>query len=671
MAVTRVCGRDGCDNPIPADAHANRKNCSTDCTKAVARENAAKKKRAEERRKMLGLAKMPSGANASGVSGKQTRRGALYEMAKRSGILARCWENEISRVEGMELLKALDRAFSTVTSSHMSQWLAAYEEDLHRDKLDRVRRDRSGEEVSDPLLEDFAAFRAEFFETMVYREGVDVPKPEPYLTPPFHHRWVDRITYSMRNGKRLAILSPPRHGKTDLLTHFCAWQICRNPNIRILWVGGNESIAKQSVNAVRELLESNEKLIEAFGGSTGFEPPSRSSKPWSDKEFTVATRTVELKSHTMRAVGRGGRTLSLDADVIIVDDIIDHDRTVSPESRKNDSQWLKTQISSRKMAHTAVICIGSRQHPDDLYGEIIESDAWESIVESAHDPACTEKADDHAAHTDCVLFPEINPYSHLMAQRDEFGPALFSMVYQNDPESEGVRVFDAEVVGGTKNERRMVGDTTYTLAPGLTVGMLPLVAGIDPASAGTQACFLWAIHPETKTRLMLDMIDEEAGGIQGFLRVMQQWYEKYYLDEWVLETNAHQTLWLSDDVRDYAARHGIRIHTRNTGKLKGDAALGVTHHGVLMGQDSPLPGATKRIDIPWAPDAETRRKAEKVVRGYLTYEGNINRKRGKTDIVMAGWIPEEIIRSKMRASSGRAQNRGRVSYTYSPIGVGL
>ena len=41
------------------------------------------------------------------------------------------------------------------------------------------------------------------------------------------------------------ILSPPRHGKTELLIHFAVWRICKNPNIRIMWVGGNEDIANE------------------------------------------------------------------------------------------------------------------------------------------------------------------------------------------------------------------------------------------------------------------------------------------------------------------------------------------------------------------------------------------------------------------------------------------
>jgi hypothetical protein len=97
------------------------------------------------------------------------------------------------------------------------------------------------------------------------------------------------------------ILSPPRHGKTDLLIHFVIWLICKNPNIRILWVGGNEDIAKNAMGSVLDQLEFNELLIEEIcGPGVKFKPKTKSAKSWSQSGFTVGTRTVTgIKSPTM------------------------------------------------------------------------------------------------------------------------------------------------------------------------------------------------------------------------------------------------------------------------------------------------------------------------------------------------------------------------------------
>ena len=154
-----------------------------------------------------------------------------------------------------------------------------------------------------------------------------------------------------------------------------------------MWVGGNEDIAKNAVSSVLDHLEGNEKLIEDFcGPGRNFKPENRSGKSWSSSQFTVATRTVTgIKSPTLVAVGKGGKILSRDADLIIADDIEDHSTTVQPSARENTRNWWTTTLQSRKEEHTGMVVIGSRQHPDDLYSHILDNQEWQSIVERAHD----------------------------------------------------------------------------------------------------------------------------------------------------------------------------------------------------------------------------------------------------------------------------------------------
>ena len=116
-------------------------------------------------------------------------------------------------------------------------------------------------------LRKFEDFRDRYFRTET---------GEKYETADFHQKWINAILTAIDEGNEQMILSPPRHGKTDLLTHFAVWQICKNPNVRIMWVGGNEEIAKNAVGSVLDHLEHNQKLIEDFciPGQT-FKPKNR------------------------------------------------------------------------------------------------------------------------------------------------------------------------------------------------------------------------------------------------------------------------------------------------------------------------------------------------------------------------------------------------------------
>ena len=252
-------------------------------------------------------------------------------------------------------------------------------------------------QVAEKTLEDFKNFRDRYFQT---------EKGEPYETPDFHIKWINSILDAIENGEQQMILSPPRHGKTDLLIHFAVWLICTKPNIRILWVGGNEEIAKNAVSSVLDQLESNELLIEEIcGPGPKFKPSTRTGKSWSQNGFTVGTRTVTgIKSPTMVGIGRGGKILSRDCDIIIADDIEDHTSTMQPASRENTRSWWTTTLSSRKEEHTAMVVIGSRQHYDDLYSHLLDNESWKTIVEEAHDTACNLPDWNEDEHKDCMLW---------------------------------------------------------------------------------------------------------------------------------------------------------------------------------------------------------------------------------------------------------------------------
>lgn len=479
----------------------------------------------------------------------------------------------------------------------------------------------------------------------------------------------------------------PTHN-TDLLTHFCIWLILRNPNIRVLWVGLNEEIAKQSVDVIRELLESNELLRADFlpeGGT--FQPPSRSGRPWTSGRLIVATRTRTLRSPTIVAIGKGGKLLSRDADLVVVDDIIDHESVESAAQREKDVRWINTQVSTRKEKHTALVAIGSRQHHHDLYGRVVKNTAWESIVETAHDPNCLlprhqgsipEGHDEWGdttcpictQHRACLLWPGKRTFAWLEEQRiamddDEH----FEMVYLNKTRPAGALHLTEEDVKRCFDVDRSIGQ--YPAG-------CHLIAGLDPASGGDQVAFLWAYHPEEERRYMVDVDVERAGGLPGAQRVIRLWAQLYPdLKMWVVERNAYQTAILQDrDITEFCSVAGIALIPHFTDKHnKYDPEFGVTKQFAVFKQlgpvVDPLTGkptdeVRPKVDLPYK-DEGSRAKAHLYRDQLLDFEGATRKTR--TDVVMAAWFPETQIRVWRREAHGEAVYRyQRTEYPFAPMG---
>ena len=603
--VNIVCISEGCNETLPENA---TKYCSTRCYKRESQRIYRAKKKGEEYVSPVKELNQPKSATI--------RRGSLYRKFVDESYALDVVDGNITSKEASEALGC--------STAQISRMLAAYREDLQTQVVSE------NWEVSDDArqaLKDFKDFRDRYFLTEL---GV------PFETADFHHEWITSINKALLNGGQQMILSPPRHGKTELLIHFVIWLICRNPNIRILWVGGNEDISRNAISSVMDTLDSNEKLVEDFCGPGGtFKPSSRTGKSWSQNGFTVATRTVSgIKSPTMVGIGRGGKILSRDCDIIIADDIEDFSSTMQPASRRNTKNWWTTTLGSRKEEHTAMVVIGSRQHPDDLYSALLENEAWETIVEEAHDSMCTIPEFEEKEHNDCMLWSDKRTFKWLMDRKRDAqttgGLQRFEMVYLNKAQAQGLSLFNPEVI-------------KLCYDPNWDIGEIPngayLVAGLDPAATGYQAGFLWAVET-TNSDIKLTMVDMEnhqGGGLEEARNLIKKWFEMYGCYHWVIEENGFQKAIRQDEkTREYANLHGIKLEGHETHKNKWDERFGVTALAPMF-QD-------KKIKLPFQGiDAQTKSITYTKQLSYFASKGNKNSY--KSDIVMASWFPMKVIRN--------------------------
>ncbi len=603
--VNVVCISEGCNEALPENS---TKYCSKTCYKRESQRAYRAKKDGKEYELPVKELNQPKSATV--------RRGSLYKKFIDQSYALDVVNENITSKEAAEALGC--------STAQISRMLAAYREDI------QTQVESSNWEVSEDAqqsLQDFKEFRDRYFLTEL---GVQ------FETADFHHNWITSINKALSKGGQQMILSPPRHGKTELLIHFVIWLICRNPNIRILWVGGNEDISRNAISSVMDTLDANEKLIEDFCGPGGtFKPSSRTGKSWSQNGFTVATRTVSgIKSPTMVGIGRGGKILSRDCDIIIADDIEDFSSTMQPASRRNTKNWWTTTLGSRKEEHTAMVVIGSRQHPDDLYSALLENEAWETIVEEAHDSMCTTAEFEEKDHTECMLWGDKRTFKWLMDRKRDAqttgGLARFEMVYLNKAQAQGLSLFNPEVI-------------KLCYDPNWDIGQIPdgayLVAGLDPAATGYQAGFLWAVEA-TNSEIKLTMVDMEnhqGGGLEEARALIKKWFEQYNCYHWVIEENGFQKAIRQDEkTREYANLHGIKLEGHETHKNKWDERFGVTALAPMFQE--------KNIKLPFSSiDAQTKSITYTKQLSYFASKGNKNSY--KSDIVMASWFPMKVIRN--------------------------
>ncbi len=523
-------------------------------------------------------------------------------------------------------------------------------------KLERVRELGPGgvggaefECLVDELVRAYAVFSRRFF----LLEG---KRP---LVEEFHARWIRSILVAFATGGKQLILSPPRHGKSELLIRFTVWLISMFPNIRIMWVAANSDVAKLMLGAVKDHLTNNEDLIRAVlpPGDT-FRPPRDSGKPWSAKEIKVAQQDhVGQKSSSMLALGRTSKILSRDVDILFVDDLEDFDTTREAAQREYSRNKF-AEIGTRKEERTAWINIGSRQHPDDIPQQLMKmahkDQSWNIIEDTAHadcqlDPEEIEGHDENG----CVLFPAVRSYRWLMEKKTEMDalgiPGAYEMRYLNQPIPETGIVFHLDVIR----------EKALNRSRGLGMEMLGsgrLIAGIDPASRGTQAAYAW--HYTSQALSMVDLEIDEGGGFAGAHKLIHDWYHRYGIADWRYEDNSQQVEFFRDPRTKKLERDlGIIIRPVNTQSgNKHDPELGISSMAPWYEDGT--------IDLPYG-TAEARKKVNMLLRQLelWTTDGVKRGKGRKTDIKMASWFPfPDIVKWGLEDRSVSLQSGYEASY---------
>jgi len=475
----------------------------------------------------------------------------------------------------------------------------------------------------DDLVKAYATF-SRFFFTL---EG---KRP---IVEDFHLTWIRLIIVAYAIGGKQMILSPPRHGKSEMLIRFACWMIVMFPNIRIMWVAANADVASLMLGAVKDHLENNEKLVKAtLPPGDKYKPQLKSANRWTAKEIKVQQQDiVGQKSSSMLALGRTSKILSRDVDLLVVDDMEDFDTTREARQRAYSRNKL-AEIGTRKEEKTAEVVICSRQHPDDIPQHIMGMDpilGWRVHVDTAHQE-CDLDPDEVEGHDEngCVLFPAVRSYRWLMEKKlemDALGiPGAYEMRYLNKPVPESGIVFEIPLIRERALDR----------SRGIGIEGLPqgrLVAGLDPAARGTQAGFCW--HYSNDNLSMVDLEAQKSGGFAGAHFLMEDWHNRYGLNDWFYEDNSQQIEFFNDPrTKELARRLGLTIRVHTTGRNKQDAELGISSMAPWY--------HSGHVNLPYG-TSDARKKTNMLLTQLelWTVDGVKTGKHAKTDIKMASWFP--------------------------------
>lgn len=167
------------------------------------------------------------------------------------------------------------------------------------------------------------------------------------------------------------VLLPRDHMKSALVAYRVAWEITKNPTIRVLYISSTANLAEKQLKFIKDILTS--KIYRRYWPEMVNDEEGKREK-WTSTEISVdhpARKAETVRDPTVFTAGLTTGIVGMHCDIAVLDDVVTGDNALTDEGRNK----VKTQysfLSSIEGADAIELCVGTRYHPKDLYSDMLE-----------------------------------------------------------------------------------------------------------------------------------------------------------------------------------------------------------------------------------------------------------------------------------------------------------
>lgn len=376
--------------------------------------------------------------------------------------------------------------------------------------------------------------------------GVPAGTVVPRWRPAKHLWMLGDLLLGLFEGRerRLIVTMPPRHGKSALISHaFTSWWLGRRPDDEIILASYGDRLTRGWSRKSRDDLVTH--------GDEVFGVTARSMA--STQEWQPIVERLPTAGNFL-ATSAGGTATGKGAHLLVVDDLLKGVIETRSKARRDVAyEWLIDEAMTRLAPGGVVIIVGTRWHPDDPIGRLLDGRRRGGDGTSAHAipwnyvslPAIAEDDDAMGRNPGEALWPERFPLNALEAIRADREPRSWAGLFQCRPVAVGGEFFKQKWLRYWKLDGT---DAILTDGTKLPLDELRTFCTVDLAvstrdTSDYSVIATWGVHKVRRSEiLLLDVIRERMEGPQMIPR-MRNAAERWGADVvYVEKTSYHLTL---------------------------------------------------------------------------------------------------------------------------------
>ena len=167
------------------------------------------------------------------------------------------------------------------------------------------------------------------------------------------------------------VLLPRDHAKSAMVAYRVAWEITKNPAIRVLYISSTANLAEKQLKFIKDILTS--KIYRRYWPEMVHEDEGKREK-WTNSEISVdhpKRKAETVRDPTIFTAGLTTGIVGMHCDIAVLDDVVVGDNASTQEGRDK----VKTQysfLSSIEGTGAREWVVGTRYNPSDLYNDLLE-----------------------------------------------------------------------------------------------------------------------------------------------------------------------------------------------------------------------------------------------------------------------------------------------------------
>jgi len=167
------------------------------------------------------------------------------------------------------------------------------------------------------------------------------------------------------------LLFPRDHGKSRLVAYRVAWELTKDPTLRVLYISATANLAEKQLTFIKGIMDSD--IYRRYWPDHIHKEEGKRAK-WTNSEIALDHPLRKRENVRDPSIFTGGLTTSLTGlhcDIAVLDDVVVAENALTVEGRnKVASQY--SLLSSIEGADAREWVVGTRYHSKDLYNDIME-----------------------------------------------------------------------------------------------------------------------------------------------------------------------------------------------------------------------------------------------------------------------------------------------------------